>query len=172
MLAKTADKIGETTTDASVIGEVKTTPSLNMLEARVEQLTNQVQHLSRDLTRQRGRNRGSKSLSRARSVSDPNNANSWYHTRFANKARKCVKPWSFFGKLQRSSDVASAADDKGLNRFFVFDRNSKLKHLIDSGAAFSVFPVSYVDLIKRVPDENFMLYATNSSIIKTYELNI
>ncbi|GBM76532.1 hypothetical protein AVEN_83521-1 [Araneus ventricosus] len=83
-LAKTADKIGETTADASVIGEVKTTPSLNMLEARVEQLTNKVQHLSRDLTRQRGRNRGSKSRSRARSVSDPNNTNCWYHTRFAN----------------------------------------------------------------------------------------
>ncbi|GBN77805.1 hypothetical protein AVEN_129799-1 [Araneus ventricosus] len=94
-LANIGDKIGETAADASVMGEVKTTPSLNMLETRVEQLTNQVQHLSRDLTRQRGRNRGSNSRSRARSVSDPNNTNCWYDTRFANKAGKCVKPCSF-----------------------------------------------------------------------------
>ncbi|GBL94810.1 hypothetical protein AVEN_197498-1 [Araneus ventricosus] len=94
-LAQTADKIGETAANASVIGEVKTTPSLSMLEARVEELTNQPQRLSRDLTRQQGRHRGSKSLSQARSVNDPNNTNCWYHTRFVTKLENALNHVSF-----------------------------------------------------------------------------
>ncbi|GBM08694.1 hypothetical protein AVEN_52770-1 [Araneus ventricosus] len=52
-LAQIADKIGETTASVSVIGEVLTRPSLSMIEAKVEELTNQVQRLSRELSRQK-----------------------------------------------------------------------------------------------------------------------
>ncbi|GBL84081.1 hypothetical protein AVEN_100928-1 [Araneus ventricosus] len=89
-----ADKIGETTASAAVIGEV-VAASFNMLETRVEEMTNQAQHLSMDLSRHHARRRSSKSRTRARSLSDPSNTNCWYHTRFVNKARKCVKPRSF-----------------------------------------------------------------------------
>ncbi|GBO25628.1 hypothetical protein AVEN_192745-1 [Araneus ventricosus] len=76
---------------ASVIGEMVSTPSLSMLEAKVEELTKQVQRLSMDLSRHQGHRRGS----RERSLTDFSITNHWYHTRFANKARKCVKPCSF-----------------------------------------------------------------------------
>ncbi|GBN22008.1 hypothetical protein AVEN_175749-1 [Araneus ventricosus] len=74
----------------------------------------------------------------------------------------------FFGKLQKSSDVAAADDAKGFGRLFVYDRNSRLKFLIDSGAACSVFPVSSANLSKRVTDAKVILYAANSSVIRTY----
>ncbi|GBL75960.1 hypothetical protein AVEN_234285-1 [Araneus ventricosus] len=74
----------------------------------------------------------------------------------------------FFGKLQTSSDVPASDDGKGVIRLFVYNRNSKLKFLIDSGAACSAFPVSSANLSKRVSDANFILYAVNSSVIRTY----
>ncbi|GBL90208.1 hypothetical protein AVEN_130325-1 [Araneus ventricosus] len=51
-LAQIADKIAETTASASINEEVLTRPSLGMLEAKVEKLTNQVQRLSWKLSRQ------------------------------------------------------------------------------------------------------------------------
>ncbi|GBN27939.1 hypothetical protein AVEN_216325-1 [Araneus ventricosus] len=55
--------------------------------------------------------------------------------------------WFLQSKFQFiPAGVAAADDGKGFSRLFVYDRNSKLKFLIDNGAAYSVFPVSSANL--------------------------
>ncbi|GBO13358.1 hypothetical protein AVEN_73556-1 [Araneus ventricosus] len=59
-LVHIADKFGETMASASVIGEMLTRPSSSMLEPKCEESTNQVQRLSRELSRRKSRYRSSK----------------------------------------------------------------------------------------------------------------
>ncbi|GBM96735.1 hypothetical protein AVEN_256529-1 [Araneus ventricosus] len=82
-LSQIANKIGETTSTVSDIGEMLTRLSLSMLEAKVEELTNQVQCLSRELSLQKIRYRNSKSSSQTLSSLHTNTKNA----HFADKAR-------------------------------------------------------------------------------------
>ncbi|GBO24796.1 hypothetical protein AVEN_156417-1 [Araneus ventricosus] len=170
-LVHIADKLGETMTSASVIGEVLTRPSLSMLEPKCEESTNQVQRLSKELSRQKSRYRSSKSRPRTCSPAHTNMKKYRYHARFADKARKCVKPCSFSENFKiRQTQRPLADDGKGFSRLFIYKRNSKLKFLMDSGAACSVSPVSSANLSKCVPDANFNLYEANISVIRTYDI--
>ncbi|GBM30782.1 hypothetical protein AVEN_30599-1 [Araneus ventricosus] len=163
-LAKIADKIGETTAIVSATREVLTRPSLSMLEVKVEELTNQVQRLSRELARKKSRCKSSKSHSRSRFPAHTNIKKCWYHTRFADKAKKCVEPCSFSKNFKNRQTLRQPT--------MVRDSAAYLfKFMTDSGAACSVFPVSSANLSKHVPDANFILYTANSSVIRTYGTN-
>ncbi|XP_038063154.1 uncharacterized protein LOC119733859 [Patiria miniata] len=110
-LADTADKIVEVSvptvstvnTHAAAVSSPEpahTVANFQTLETRINQLTEQVQALTGQLsrqTRQRSRSRDTSNhnrQSRSRRPSrDPTDC--WYHWRYGSKARKCVQPCSF-----------------------------------------------------------------------------
>lgn len=103
-LAAIADKMHEiSNTGPSQIESVQAqVDPLESLRQQVEQLTNTVSKLSSDLHSSRQqRNSGSQSYrQRPRSRSRSRNrarALCWYHSRFDDKARKCIPPCSFQG---------------------------------------------------------------------------
>ncbi|GBN81542.1 hypothetical protein AVEN_13319-1, partial [Araneus ventricosus] len=96
----------------------------------------------------------------------------WYHRRFAEKATKCVKPYSFLGKLKGWAVLATADQGLAHSRLFIHDKSTGFRFLIDSGAAVSCFPRRLTNF--TVP-QGLVLCAANSSVIKSYgtkELNL
>jgi len=72
------------------------------------------------------------------------------------------------GKLaQASTPTASEACGKTKScRLFIVDRKTSLKFLVDTGADFSIIPVSA--FAKRPQPSDYRVYAANGSPIKTY----
>lgn len=69
------------------------------------------------------------------------------------------------GKLKsRSIDAANSIDSIS-SRLHVYDKSTKMKFLVDSGADVSVIPPK---LNEKRNQSNFKLFAANNAIIKTY----
>ena len=65
----------------------------------------------------------------------------WYHARFGDRARKCSPPCSYSGngggQHVKATDVAGPHHSR---LFFITDRNSGVRFLVDTGAQVSVIP--------------------------------
>ncbi|GBP79084.1 hypothetical protein EVAR_103509_1 [Eumeta japonica] len=138
------------------------------LTSEIAELRRQMRQLTTHSYRQlhaksRGHPQGrSRSKSHTRSVSRYRKyPTCWYHSRFANKANKCVKPNDF--KAHR----AVANGDRRLpyapGRLFVTDRCIKMQFLVDTGSEICVFPRSAVH--HRRTRTTYQLSAANVTII-------
>ena len=76
------------------------------------------------------------------------------------------------GKLIKSPYLEAATGiERTQNRLVVFDRNFRIRFLVDTGADISVLPKHMAK--KKSTRINFMIYAANGSAIPTYgEVNI
>lgn len=69
------------------------------------------------------------------------------------------------GKLVCTSDASATDHDRASCRLFLFERSTKVKFLVDSGAVISCFPLKLTN--RKVPHD-LTLFAANGSVIKTY----
>ena len=92
-----------------------------------------------------------------------NTSHCYYHAKFGPSAAKCVSPCSW-SKTNSSVHLSTIFKSEPV-LFHVLDSKSKLKFLIDTGAALSVIPASRIDKRRNRTDN---LHAANGSIIKTY----
>ena len=90
----------------------------------------------------------------------------YYHNRFGVKARKCRSPCRLSGKRQRQQVTATTTDKQGSPLFYVTDRNSKIRFLVDTGAQISIISATNAD--KRNHPAALKLQAVNGSEINTY----
>ncbi|BHF84402.1 hypothetical protein SprV_0902755300 [Sparganum proliferum] len=105
----------------------------------------------------------------------PNSAATcWYHTTFGVKARRCISPCSFTSKQSRrvkpvNPKVCAANSPDGCNSgraFYVCDKVTRMRFLVDTGAQISVVPPTPVD--RRCPSPGLHLQAANCSPIFTF----
>ena len=91
----------------------------------------------------------------------------YYHNRFGVKARKCRSPCRLSGKKRQHQQVTATTTDKQDNRlFYVTDRRSKTRFLVDTGAQVSIVSASTAE--KRQQPATLKLQAVNGSEIDTY----
>ncbi|BHF75397.1 hypothetical protein SprV_0501849400 [Sparganum proliferum] len=101
-------------------------------------------------------------------------ATCWYHTTFGVIARRCISPCSFTSKQSRrvkpvNPKVCAANSPDGCNTgraFYVCDKVTRRRFLVDTGAQISVVPPTPVD--RRCPSPGLHLQAANCSPISTF----
>ncbi|BHF68485.1 hypothetical protein SprV_0301152000 [Sparganum proliferum] len=101
-------------------------------------------------------------------------ATCWYHTTFGVKARCCISPCSFTSKQSRrvkpvNPKVCAANPPDGCNSgrtFYVCDKVTRRRFLVDTGAQISVVPPTPVD--RRCPGPGLHLQAANCPPISTF----
>ncbi|BHF78125.1 hypothetical protein SprV_0602123500 [Sparganum proliferum] len=101
-------------------------------------------------------------------------ATCWYHTTFGVKARRCISPCSFTSKQSRrvkpvNPKVCAANSPDGCSSgrtFYVCDKVTRRRFLVDTGAQISVVPPTPVD--RRCPSPGLHLQAANCSPISTF----
>lgn len=173
-LCQLADKIHEVSSIPNSVLDIKSkTDELQVVRAEIQALSTAIQRLSRSRLRDRtSRKPRSQSLSSGSRNSRPPSTPDeycWYHYRFRSKARKCKPPCNWPGNL--GSSVMAAADGCHLQgRFFVQDKRTLLRFLVDSGASVSCFPVKLLSQAEIQKRSDFCLYAANGSRIHTYGL--
>ncbi|BHF65361.1 hypothetical protein SprV_0200837100 [Sparganum proliferum] len=125
-----------------------------------EQLLQQMSAMANEITSlkvQLARITCSRSPSRHRSRSRPRTTNlCWYPANFAAKARKCSSPCSF--KLKQGNHSGRT--------FYVCDKVTRRRFLVDTGAQISVVPPTPVD--HRCLSPGLHLEAANCSPISTF----
>nr|VZI32598.1 unnamed protein product [Spirometra erinaceieuropaei] len=96
----------------------------------------------------------------------------WYHRPYGPKARKCIPPCSFArlsSTVKRPRQPVMATTDAGPSRpsslFYINDKSSGLRFLVDTGAEVSVIPPLRHH---RLKPSQFSLQAANSTTISTY----
>ncbi|XP_041973958.1 uncharacterized protein K02A2.6-like [Aricia agestis] len=72
-----------------------------------------------------------------------------------------------FGKLTRTPTVADVGVSRTSHRLCVFDRDTRERFLVDTGADISVLAATQLRKKKRT-EETYKLYAANNTPIKTY----
>ena len=92
----------------------------------------------------------------------------WYHYRFGDAAKKCKSPCTKVGKL--SSQSLMATSEPGLfslhsRLFYITDKLTGHRFLIDTGAEVSVIPPSQSDQEHK---QDLVLQAANNTSITTY----
>ncbi|GBP18375.1 hypothetical protein EVAR_14768_1 [Eumeta japonica] len=186
LLADLADRVHEIAPPSLQVACTSTVSAhastLENLTSEIAELRRQMRQLTTHSYRQlRPKSRGcpqgrSRSKSCTRSDSSYRKyPTCWYHSRYANKANKCVKPCDF--KAENTPAVANG--DRRLpnvpGRLFVTDRCTKMQFLVDTGSELCVFPRSAVQ--QRRTRTTYQLSAANGKTINTYgyvnlELNL
>ena len=109
-------------------------------------------------------------VSTPKSTSKPSRAKSvkqgelcFYHSRFGDKAKRCL-PGCKQASKQAADTIAAVGDDvSGTRRLFVFDRSSQQRFLVDTGSDASVIPRR-----GKFKPQAYRLYGPNGSPIRTY----
>ncbi|GFQ99397.1 peptidase A2 domain-containing protein [Trichonephila clavata] len=94
-----------------------------------------------------------------------------YHSKFGRHAKRCRSPCRYgkkSGKLKPAVAVLAANKPTAIrqSRLFVFDKNTSLKFLVDSGSDVSCLPVP--EMFKKLSPEPLQLFAANNSKILSY----
>ena len=150
-LAQLADKIAEVATPS--ISSVNTSTEFEHLRQEVAELKLLIQTLKQPNRRSRGR-----------SPSPAPQGLCWYHTKFGDSARKCKPPCAKSSENARATTGVTGLLPSRL--FYIMDKSSSYRFLIDTGAEISVIPPSHSDRKYRQEGCNFL--AVNGSIIATY----
>jgi hypothetical protein len=172
-LAEIADKILETTLSAAVAsttthqpppkknGETADTADIMLkLLTKMEQLTSRMEKYEAKQNENRTRSR-----SRSRSEKFEN---CWYHHKFGEKAKKCVKPCAYSKKRTGGTEVSAASVPQTISRrLFATDQNTNTQFLIDTGADVSVVPAKIKDNSARNL-AGFDLQSADGSAIKVF----
>ncbi|XP_041972230.1 uncharacterized protein LOC121728172 [Aricia agestis] len=192
-LAAMADKMVEYAEGPSVAAVTATCPApapstsstpepsyMETLARQIEKLSLEVAELRRGRSHYRNRRRRSFSRPRSRSHSRrrgprPEQEDSWechYHYTFGDKSKELRIPVSpqkqeEFGKLTPTPTVADVDVSRTSHRLCVFDRDTRERFLVDTGADISVLAATQLRKKKRT-EETYKLYAANNTSIKTY----
>ncbi|CAE1294852.1 unnamed protein product [Acanthosepion pharaonis] len=175
-----ADQISSTETVDGLVPDVnqqiqKLSSELKRISLQLHEL--QKPHESRRDNFTRHRNRGSRSTSRHKYQQRRDHyqhANCWYHENFGAHAKKCRPPCSYgkqtSGKRTRWHPVETldARYLKTNRLFFIHDRASGLKFLIDTGAQISVLLFKNCSKQTLFKHTSFKLQASNGTPITTY----
>ena len=113
-------------------------------------------------------------LTRTPSDSHPDSSNEcWYHWRYGDDARKCKEPYSYKRKQkagkrrsQRLATTSPPGNDTNSRLFYVTDKQSGRRFLIDTGAEISVLPPTASD--RKHPSNQYNLQAITKSPIATF----
>ncbi|XP_026476000.1 uncharacterized protein LOC113381410 [Ctenocephalides felis] len=142
---------------------------LNALMTEVENLKHTKKHKERSRTRSHARHRRGRSKT-------PSKSQVWfYHSRFGEKATRCIEPCLVKTPKPRkltSPSTPGASNGGDINsvcpefQLSVADRKTRIHFLIDSVSVLSILPASKF-ATGRAKEELF-LYAANSSRISTY----
>ena len=136
------------------------TAAVRDLMERGNQAPQSRRHSSRSRTPGRG-------PPRARSPSANGSGLYFYHIRWDAGARQCQAPCNFNSQLPAEKLVAPSSvmsTDAGVpppveNRLHLYDRESHMKFLVDSGSVVSLLP--HVAVNKRLSPQKFAVYAAN-----------
>ena len=166
-LALLADRIIEVAVPAPSVGSVEA----SRLSDEVSQLRSEVADLRKLLQSNPRANQRRRSQSRGRSASPaaPRAPDlCWYHYRFGDNAQKCRPPCSRSGNTPASPLMATGvAGQSFVSRlFYVTDRSTSLRFLIDTGAEVSVIPPSRTE--RQYHQDGLVLQAVNDTAIATF----
>ncbi len=164
-LAQLADKILEVATPSSV-ASVDTTSSLasevEQIRAQVSQLQETIQTLHKpSFTPKRTSSRSSS----PRPTSPGPQALCWYHQKYGTAAKKCKPPCDWVKGTGHTLAATGVAGHSSSRLFFVSDKSSGTRFLVDTGADVSVIPPTQADRSHR---QDFCLQAVNGTPIHTY----
>ena len=136
----------------------------------VRELTTVVGHMQRSQSRSRSRSR-QRNVNKRDTPSDATTDSDelcWYHSKYGDNAHHCRAALhaTELGKLVDQRVGATNPTGQPDSRlFYVVDINSRVKFLVDTGAAVSVFPPTKQ---QRTCRSTITLKAANGSIIATY----
>ena len=170
-LAKIADSVVDATTTPGVSGIHQASDS--DLASQVQRLQLDVSSLRSQFTQPPPHSRRQSREQYQRPARDrtpsprPNSQLCYYHNRFGSRARKCASPCSWSSPNTNAVTAQIKNDPATDNHFFyVTDRNSGLRFLVDTGAQVSVIPPSPADRQHRL--DNLSLQAANNTPITTF----
>ena len=148
-LAKIADSVVDATTTPGVSGIHQVSVSDSDLASQVQRLQLDVSSLRSQFTQPPPHSRRQSREQYQRPARDrtpsprPNSQLCYYHNRFGSRARKCASPCSW-SSPNTNAVTAQIKNDPATDNhlFYVTDRNSGLRFLVDTGAQVSVIPPS------------------------------
>ncbi|CAE1170714.1 unnamed protein product [Acanthosepion pharaonis] len=181
LLRRMQQLLGDNNISATVFRQMWLDKLHELQEISLQLRDLQKPHESRRDNFTRHSNRGSRSTSRHKYQQRRDryqHANCWYHENFGARAKKCRPPCSYkkviskqtSGKRTRWHPVETldARHLKTNRLFYIHDRASGLKFLVDTGAQISVLPLKNCSKQTLVKHTSFKLQAANGTPIITY----
>ncbi|XP_073961813.1 uncharacterized protein [Choristoneura fumiferana] len=175
-LAELADRLHDVVMSVppqlAAVSPAHTAPA-DPLVFQIAELTRRMSAMDAKIDRMsRPKTRASTSRSRQRSASKRSNSSyrkfpmCWYHNKFGEQARRCIKPCDYQAGNAPGRSIMATGGCPNASRLFVVDSRSKVQFLIDTGSDLCVFPRS--KLRDHRNPTNYNLCAANGSIINTY----